>query len=383
MARPGDRTHQQKKYVEREALLARVLALPEREQLEIHHTLSASLGGRLGRETDRDRQVRLRYEALEAMRAAAKHLRLPETQAPTIPQYKRAAKEAGLPLTFNAVYRAFEENWDIATRFYLGQDVPATAAQRSARRAILGRNRTDKEAPLSGVRLFLAQDPPPVSTTRADYGEWARERNETLAPGELRVIENADHLRMVLRTGWERCLAVARNEMVLEDAQELTLAEQLNEAGPLVGHHLASWYLGLSPHGRHAKRAGYPQPVVCLGKTNWLWLLTDIEAFKRGKRDFAHERGALQDTYIDAHDLAALLDLSTTHLKSRLEREDGATTKTWEKLPKPTGRAGKGLYWDRAYAQRWLDEHPYAVYGRKGLRNGHPSAVSKISATAA
>jgi hypothetical protein len=386
VARPGDRTHQQKKHVEREVLLVRVLALPEREQLEIHEALSASLGGRLGRETERARQARLRREALAAMRAAAEHLDLPETQAPTIPEYKRAASEASLPLTFNAVYRAFEESWEIATRFYLGEEVPATAAQRSARRAILGRNRTDKEAPLSGVRLFLAQDPPPVSTTRADYYEWARERNETLAPGELRVIELGDSIRTVLRTGWERCLAVARDEMTLEEAQALTLSEQLSEAGPLVGHHLASWYLGLSPHGRHAKRPGYPQPVVCLGTTNWLWLLTDIEAFKRGKRDFAHEQGALQDTYIDAHDLAALLHLGTTRLKGRLEREDGATTKTWERLPKPTGRAGKGLFWDRAYAQRWLDEHPYAVKGRKGLRprqSGGHSAVSKISGSAA
>lgn len=364
-------------------LLVRVLALPEREQLEIHEALSASLGGRLGRESERDRQTRLRGEALAAMRAAAEHLDLPETQAPTIPEYKQAAKETSLPLPFNAVYRAFEENWDIATRFYLGKEVPATAAQRSARRAILGRNRTDKEAPLSGVRLFLAQDPPPVSTTRADYDDWARERNEVLAPGELRVIERADSIRTVLRTGWERCLAVARNEMALEEAQAMTLAENLSEAGPLVGQHLASWYLGLSPHGRHAKRPGYPQPVVCLGKTNWLWLLTDIEAFKRGKRDFAHERGALQDAYINAHDLAAILHLGTTMLKARLDKEESAKTKTWERLPKPTGRAGKGLYWDRAYAQRWLDEHPYAVYGRKGLRNRHQSAVSKISAAAA
>ena len=383
VARPGDRTYQHKKHVEREVLLARVLALPEREQLEIHEALSASLGGRLGRETERARQARLRHEAVAAMRAAAEHLRLPKTQAPTIPDYRRAAKETSLPLTFNAVYRAFEENWEIATRFYLGQEVPRTAAQRAVQRAAHGRNTTTREAPLTGVRLFLSQDPPPASTTRRDYDEWARERNEALAPGGLRVIELGDSIRRVLGAGWERCLAVARDEMTLEEAQALTLAEQLSEAGPLVGHHLASWYLGLTPNGRHATRPGYPQPVVCLGKTNWLWLLADIEAFKKGKRAFSHERGALQDAYIDAHDLAALLHLTTTHLKTRLDREERAQTKTWEKLPKPTGRAGKGLYWDRAYAQRWLDEHPYAVKGRKGLRKRHQSAVSKISAAAA
>jgi hypothetical protein len=78
-----------------------------------------------------------------------------------------------------------------------------------------------------------------------------------------------------------------------------------------------------------------------------------------------------------------VLHLGTTMLKARLDKEDSAKTKTWERLPKPTGRAGKRVYWDRSYAQRWLDEHPYAVYGRKGLRKQHQSAVSKISAAAA
>lgn len=40
-------------YKETEALLGRVLALPEREQLRIHAALSDVLGGRLGRETQR------------------------------------------------------------------------------------------------------------------------------------------------------------------------------------------------------------------------------------------------------------------------------------------------------------------------------------------
>jgi hypothetical protein len=202
-----------------------------------------------------------------------------------------------------------------------------------------------------------------------------------LADGELRVVGCGDNMRSILRIGWERCLAVARDEMTLEEAQALTLAEALSEAGPLVGHCLASRHLGLSPHGRQATRPGYPQPVVCLKKTNWLWLLADIEAFKKGKRDFAHERGALQDAYIDADDLANLLHLSRVPLKGRVDKE--VVAKSWDSVPKPTGRAGKGLYWERAYAQRWLDEHPWAVKGRKALRprqKPRHSAVSKISA---
>jgi hypothetical protein len=145
VSRPGTRKYERKEDVEWEVLLARVLDLPEAEQLKVQHGLTEALGGRLGKETARAKQTRLRYEALEALRAAAQHLGLPPGQAPTTTEFKKAASEANLPMTFNAVYEAFEKSWETATRIYRGEKVPATAAQRAARRAILGRNRTDHE----------------------------------------------------------------------------------------------------------------------------------------------------------------------------------------------------------------------------------------------
>ena len=360
----GDREYKRPENNEWEVLLARVLDLPQTEQLRIHQVLSDSLGGQIGQETERARQARARLEALETMRRAAEYLGLPDGQAPTIPEFKQAAKQTKLPMTFSAVYRAFDENWEVASRFYRGESIPPTAATQAVRRAILGRNRTDKEAPITCLRLFLAQEPPPASTEHAAYEAWARERNENLPPGVKRVVESANHIRTISRAGWLRCLAVARNEMTLEEAQEQALGDYLSESGPLVGQHLASWVLGLSPHSRHAKRAGYPEPVVCLNQTNWLWLLSDIRAYGNGKRDFTHAKGSAQHTYLDSSEMAALLKIRVDVLRARTFSAQSRSD--WSRVPRQAGNVGKGLYWERATVERWLAEHPEAIGPKPG-----------------
>jgi hypothetical protein len=377
--RPGDRVYTRLENVEREVLLARILELPPGEQLWLHHELGEIIGGPLGVESERSRQARVRHEAIEAMRVAAEHLQLPEGQAPSVTEFKQAVQETQLPMTFSKVYGAFENRWEFATRFYEGADIPPTAAQRSAQRAITGRNRTDKEPPITGLRLFLGQDPPPRLTSRADYQEWAREFNENLPNGSRRIVENSDHIRRVTRASWLHCLAVARDEMTLEEAQEKTLTSLLAESGPLIGHHLASWLLGLSPDSRHATRPGYPEPVVCLDRKNWLWRVSDIRAFGKGKRRFTHKKGALQGVYMDSDEVAARLGISIQALSGRsflAQREQA-----WKLSPQPTGRAGKRLYWERAAFERWLTSHPDAI-GRKSGRSRGSSSKQARAATA-
>ena len=374
--RRGDREYERRENIEWEVLLARVLDLLPAEQLRIHQALSDCLGGQLGQETERARQARARLEALETMRAAAERLGLPDGQAPTIPEFKQAAKETKLPMTFSAVYRAFDDNWEIAARFYRGESTPPTAAAKAVRRAIGGRNSTSTEAPITCVRLFLAQESPPVSTERADYSEWARERNESLPSDALRVVERADHIRSVCRASWSRCLAVARNEMTLEEAQEQTLGDYLSETGLLVGHHLASWVLGRSPHARHAERPGYPAPVVCLGGTNWLWLLSDIKAYGNGKRDFTHAKGSAQHAYLDTTETAALLEISFKALQGLVSTAQGRND--WSRVPAPAGKAGKWLYWERPIVERWQARHPEAVGSKPGGRPWNRSTAGHI-----
>ena len=57
----------------REALRC-ALELPLRDQLRLHQQLTDLLGAELGTEPKADREVQARVEALEAMRAAARHL---------------------------------------------------------------------------------------------------------------------------------------------------------------------------------------------------------------------------------------------------------------------------------------------------------------------
>lgn len=123
---PGKRTAHKKNKAdgEREVLLARVLDLPVAQQLQVHHDLTEALGGQLGRETARAKQARLRHEALAGMRAAAAHLGLPDGRAPTVTQFKQAAGETELPMTFKAVYAAFENRWETASRFFEARRSP-------------------------------------------------------------------------------------------------------------------------------------------------------------------------------------------------------------------------------------------------------------------
>jgi hypothetical protein len=193
------------------------------------------------------------------------------------------------------------------------------------------------------------------------------------------LIGSANHIRRISRASWARCLAVARNEMTLEEAQEETLDEQLSESGPLVGHHLASWILGVPVDKRLSARPGYPEPVVCLGKTNWLWLLSDIRAYGAGKRVFRHSRGHLQRTYMDSTELAEWFEISPASLQQRINNEGEARGR----IPPRAGRAGKRLYWERPQVERWLQQHP-SVIGRKGTGPGRRArkAVLEISGSA-
>ena len=343
-----------------QTVLRRAFDLPPADQLKLFHALSEYLGEGIWQESKRARQARQRHEALEAMRAAATYLKLPDGQPPTIPEYKRAAKETDLPMAFAAVYEAFENRWDIAARYYRGERVPETAAQRSHRRRMAGRSSADRETPLAGVRLFLKQDPAP-EPTRTNYETWAAEFNQKPPPGYGNVVETGPHITATLGIGWEDVVEVAAGRKELERAQAEALSQALSDAGPLVGHQLASRMLGRSPDARHALKDGYPEPVVRIGKS-WLWLHSDIEGWKAG-RVFTHQRGLMQDQYVDVDELAQRLGISPASLRSRVYAE------LWDRVPRPAGRAGKSLYWARSEVERWFREAPRHV---GPLRGGRP-----------
>ena len=339
----------QRRDEEWQVALRRVLDLAPGDRLKVYAALRDDLGGVLGKESERERQARLRFEAREAMRAAASVLGLPGGQAPTVTEYKEAARQATLPMTFNAVYEAFERRWEIAQRFYRGDPVPATAGQRSARRGVLGSSRGRYEDPVAGLRQFLLQDPPPVSTGLADYEAWAKEENDRRSASEPRLIEKANHLRTSLRVTWESAKAVARREKTIEDARRERLDELLADSGPLVGGNLAAWMLDKTPSNfeKYRQRQGFPRPVARLSGGP-LWRRSDIEGWRDGKRDFTDEEGALQGEVVDSAEIAERVGLPDSQMRNRVYEE------RWDLVPKPAGKAARRVYWLSEDVERWL-----------------------------
>lgn len=351
---PAPRKHHVREE-EWQTVLRRVLELAARDQLRVFYALTDHLGGALWQESARVGQVRLRHEALEAMRAAAGHLGLPGGQAPTIPEFKRAARETVLPMTFNGVYGAFENHWDVATRHFRGERIPATAVQRAARRVSTGRD-AKREAPLAGVRLFLSQDPPPAAVRAQDYEAWAKEFNQSPREGYGRVAEYQQNIAAMLDLPWDLVLEVAAGRKELGQAQAQSLAAALAKAGPLVGHRLASRILGISSFSNASKRPGYPNPVVYLGSNSRLWLRAHIEAYAAGRRDFTHASGALAGQYLNSDQLGEeFLGIYDDAVRARVNRQ------TWDIVPHPAGMSGKHLYWSRKEVERWQREHPGVV----------------------
>jgi hypothetical protein len=117
-----------------------------------------------------------------------------------------------------------------------------------------------------------------------------------------------------------------------------------------VGAQLAGWMLGLNRTGAHTTRSDYPQPVVCLFGSNWLWLRSDIEAYGQGHRRFTHQRGALQREYLDSREIAERLGITLNAVRKRVELAQ------WERVPRTAGKAGKQLYWSRPEVERWFGE---------------------------
>jgi len=349
--RQRSRPPRQRKDEEWQAALRRVLQLPAADQLRVLDALAEEFGGPLWKESERVREARLRVEALATIEAAAIHLGLPSGTAPTITEFKRAAREIELPMTFNAVYEAFESRWEIAKRFYRREHVPATAAQRRVRRSQLGTSRGSAEHPLTCLRRFLNQEPPPVSVTLDDYTRWAKEMNERLPAGWDRLLEEANNIRVTLATTWEGALEVARGTKTLEEARAEALSARLAEAGPLVGAQLAGWMLGRHRSGAYTKLPDYPQPVVQMFGLNWLWRRSDIEAYGQGCRDFDHERSELQGQYVNSHEIAARLGITQNAVRSRIDLFK------WHRVPRPAGKAGKHHYWWRSEVERWFSEH--------------------------
>lgn len=141
---------------QRDNVIERALALPERDMHEVHRVLGEYLGAEGQRESDTNRQRRLRAEALAALRAAAEHLKLPEGRAPTIAEYSRAAAELGLTLSSQQVVRRWRM-WREAQRALVGEHTQRTPNSPSS--APRPPHRRSCRGPVAGLREWLKTTP--------------------------------------------------------------------------------------------------------------------------------------------------------------------------------------------------------------------------------
>lgn len=348
---PGERVYRRLENVEREddefvILLGRVLELPAARQLEFHRALSDALGGRLGSETERAGHARRRLEALESMRLAAKQLGLPEGQAPLVREFKEASRVTQIPMSFTTIHKAFDGRWELACRYYQGLPVPLNAAQRAIPRE--GGKRFRREDALLGLRMWLKELPSAAGRDQTSYRDWAVERNEQRPSGRKRVLEMPSSVASRLRLSWPFAVAVAAEEMTLDEARERYLNELINGSGPLVGWEAVAHLLELPKRWKGATPPGRPNPVTLLHRKPH-WLLADVRAYENGQRVFEPARH-LEGRFMTAEEVGSVLDLNYEQTRARLRRPNPSLRYS----PPPAGRSGRHNYWERETVERWV-----------------------------
>lgn len=348
---PDERVDRRLENAEREdeevaILLGRVLELPAARQLEFHKVLSEVLGGSLGSETERATHVRRRLEALEAMRSAAKQLGLPDGQAPSVREFKQAARAARLPMSFTTIHKVFDGRWELASRYYQGLPVPRNAAQRAISRE--GGKHSPREDALLGLRMWLREMPSAAGRSPTSYRDWAVERNEQRLPGRRRVLEIPGSAASRLRLAWPYAVAVAAEEMTLDEARGRYLNELINGSGPLVGWEAVAHLLELPKRWRGATPPGCPNPVTFLHRKPH-WLLADVRAYENGQRVFEPARH-LEGRFMTAEEVGSVLDLNYEQTRARLRRPNPSLRYS----PPPAGRSGRHNYWERETVERWV-----------------------------
>lgn len=345
--RPGPRERR-----EYEAVLRHIYRLPVREQLLVFHALREHLGSGVGEETIFDKEIRERQGALEAMRRVAGHWRLPEGTAPTVAQHKQAPADVTDGWSVTRVGKAWGR-YRFAQQAFRGEAIPETAAQRSLRRSVSGRDR-GREGYVSGVRRWLETDP--ASRGISDYDDYVRQHNSKALSGKEEGVTLALSLSIMAALGlrWRDVLRLGDGVADYDVLRAQALREELaKDYGPLkvvsssgVGH-----MLGQSPSSvmyLH-KRGVLPVPVLILANVRG-WFIKDIEAFVAERPIPARREDELRPRVMSTAEVAALLGVTHTGLTSMLHQK----SKT---APTPDGRLGKYHYWMREKTERWVAEH--------------------------
>jgi hypothetical protein len=337
---------------EREDVMRRVWALPERDRLAIYETLRAYLAQGGAPETDAERQVRLRAEALEAMRRAAEHLGLEEGEALTGPQYDQAEAALGLPKR-GRVIRAYGR-WENACGALTGGWVPETPAQRSLRSATSGRRR-NAVAHLEGIRHWI-EESGGLSPTVRNYDAYVKAHNGAIGEGELPVVTSHAVQSAFPGLQWSEIIEGAQTgtdlQTLVQERSRRSLAQV--PSGSLVGSKEIAAALGCTPQtvAFRTTRPGFPRPVARIGVKR-AWIVDDVVAHAQGKPFSIRRENEMQGQVMDINALAVLLETSAQMVRTWLWRGD------MRRIPSPEGgRVGRQYYWLRERVETWLRDRP-------------------------
>lgn len=327
-----------------------VMALPLFDQLVMYEAWGEALGVGPGHPTKaqlkRDR-VKL---AIELMRRAANYAGLPDGAAPTIPQYSRACQNLGLPMSTSSIWRLFG-GWSWAQEACMGQTAPQPSHQQVAIvRAQKGIRRVS--APYIQQLKDWLKEEQPASTTRQDHLVYVVAFNDTRAPDEPELVF-PDTICTQLGISWEDALAVAREEMSLDGAQDRALRD-IGAAGALS-------LIGLADIARLRRRTrpqvdadirkpGFPAPVATISGKR-AWLLSDVLAYNDKNKVPSRVPGEMQGQFLDARQVQALLNRSGDYVRTAINK------KHWHRVPQPAGQVSQCHYWLREGVDQWAPNY--------------------------
>jgi hypothetical protein len=299
---------------EREIVLERFLELSPSEQLAVYRAVRDLLGARLAL-VKKDKVVEERATSLDVFKRVADHLALADGVAPTPAEFDAACRELDLDWNRSRVSRAWGR-WRFGKEAFLG-DSHDSIVRRRIRHTVDRRRR--REAPLRGIRLWLAAAP--GDRGRRAYEAWAREYNSDLRERQLPVSVSASNAASAFGIRWVDLVRHAAGEITLDEARKPRTPRQrrysrgphdlvaLKDIGEILGVSLAV----ASYTAR--RKPGFPTPVIELGHAR-LWVRGDVEAYAAGDRFPTRRPNELRNLYVTANEAARATGLGVLAVRS-------------------------------------------------------------------
>jgi hypothetical protein len=297
--------------------------------------------------SERQREIRERADCVKAVQQVAKHLGLPEGEAPGVEAYKRVSSELGIEPSAATIIRRWGA-WREVCKAARGEKVSMTARQRARFRAAI-RQKPSGEEWLAGAREWLSEKPPTLYAS--DYNAWAEERNEQKP--HLARVSRAEGAVRSLVLPWSAIVKVAQREISLADAQERELERLKAKDGVFVSSAAIALIHGVTSTQVEGitRSDGFPNHAFTIRmglRTSRIWHLSDVEAHHKGEPFPERVPGGLQHQIMTREEICKVCGLTVSALIYALSRGHQAA-------PRPAGCVIRNRYWFRISVEAWAD----------------------------